>query len=80
MPTVRFAWSPELVAIRREACPAARWLARERAWVMSPDDAAAFLAASHARLAFTMGHDEITIDGERWVIGFVRGAPYRQSA
>ena len=79
MPFVRFAWSPQLVAVRREACPRARWLARERAWSMSADEAATFLAAAHARLDFVRSHTEIAIDDARWVIGFARDAPYRRS-
>lgn len=77
MPTVRFAWSPQLLAVRRETCPHARWLARDRVWRMSHTDAVRFLAAAHARLDFMRTRGEIAIDGTRWVIGFVGGAPYR---
>jgi len=77
MPTVRFAWSPQLLAVRRETCPRAQWLARDRVWRMSHGDAVRFLAAAHARLDFARTRGEIAIDGTRWVIGFVGGAPYR---
>ena len=79
MPRVRFAWSPQLVAVRRETCPRARWLARERAWSMSADEAATFLAAAHARLDFVRSQSELVIDEVHWVVGFVRDAPYRRS-
>ena len=79
MRTVRFAWSPALVEIRRETCPRAKWLKVQRAWMMSAADAEAFLAASHARLDFARRHGEIDIDGERWIVGFVQGAPYKET-
>jgi hypothetical protein len=73
MPTVRFAWNSTLVDVRRSVCPNARWNAKERTWTMTEQEAEAFLAASHARLR--CAHTEITIDGVRWTIGAVRGAP-----
>ena len=48
--------------------------------MMSAADAEAFLAASHARLDFARRHGEIDIDGERWIVGFVQGAPYKETA
>lgn len=77
MPTVCFAWSPLLIAVRRETCPRAQWHARDRVWRMSQTDALRFLAAAHARLSFTRTRGEVAIDGTRWVIGFVGGAPYQ---
>jgi hypothetical protein len=78
MPMVRFAWSPLLVDLRRETCPRARWLARERAWSMTLEEAEAFLAAAHRLLDFARRHAEIAIDEARWVVGFARDAPYRR--
>jgi hypothetical protein len=42
-------------------------------------DGEAFLAAGHAQLTYTRTNFEIAIDGERWVIGFVQGAPFRRT-
>jgi hypothetical protein len=42
---------------------------------MTVDEAATFLAAGHARLEYARDSGQIVIDGERWLIGFVRGAP-----
>ena len=75
MPTVRFVWSPFLVAVRREACPAARWIKAQKAWEMSDADAQAFLAASHNRLSYVREYREIAVDQQRWLVGFVQGAP-----
>jgi hypothetical protein len=69
MAEVRFAWSPQLVDVRRQACPRARWNAQQRAWTMTDADGEAFLAAGHAQLTYTRTNFEIAIDGERWVIG-----------
>jgi hypothetical protein len=80
MPTVRFAWNPTLVDVRREACPQARWNKATRAWTMTVTEAEQFLAASHARLDFAKMQSEIAIDENRWTIGFVRGAPSRRRA
>ena len=77
MATVEFAWSPILVGLRREVCPNARWNARGRQWFMSDDDAQRFVQAAHRRLNFVKGQAQINIDGVVWMIGFVRGAPYR---
>jgi hypothetical protein len=77
MPTVRFAWCPQLVAVRRESCPHARWDAARRVWTMTDREAEAFLAASHARLHFMRASAEIAIDDEGWVVGFVQGGPRR---
>jgi hypothetical protein len=77
MPVVRFTWDPQLVDVRRQSCPRARWDKSTRAWLMTATEAEAFLAASHARLDFGCSSSQITIDDEQWVIGFVRGAPMR---
>jgi hypothetical protein len=78
MPQVRFTWSAQLVDVRRQACPHAKWNPRQRAWTMTERDAQIFLAAGHARLDFVRESGEVAIDGERWMIGFARGAPYRR--
>ena len=49
MPIVRFAWNPVLIEIRRECCPRARWDAARRAWMMTPDEAEAFMARAAER-------------------------------
>jgi hypothetical protein len=77
MPVIRFAWNPQLVDVRREACPRARWDKATRAWTMTIVEAEAFLAASHARLDFGRSSSQIAIDDEQWLIGFVRGAPMK---
>ena len=79
MPTVRFAWSPVLVNLRREVCPTARWQKQGRQWLMSDAEAQAFVNAAHCRLDFQRTHAQILVDGVTWVIGFVRGAPYQLS-
>ena len=73
--TVRFAWSPALVALRREACPRARWEKSARQWIMSDQDAQAFLRAAHARLEFSLSSARIEIDNVVWIVGFAQGAP-----
>jgi hypothetical protein len=57
--------SPQLVDVRRQACPRARWNAQQRAWTMTDADGEAFLAAGHAQLTHTRTNFEIAIDGER---------------
>ena len=75
MPVVRFAWNPQLVDVRREACPRARWNSQTRAWTMTATEAEAFVAAGHHRLEYYRMASEIVIDGETWLVGFVQGAP-----
>lgn len=77
MATVRFRWDALLVNLRRESCPCARWDAATRSWIMSAHEAALFLSAAHDRLHFAKCSCELAIDGERWLVGFVRGAPMR---
>ena len=78
MPVVRFSWDAQLVSVRREVCPQAKWDKVTRAWTMTADDADTFLQAAQARLAFTRGSGQIVIDDAQWIVGFVQGAPYRQ--
>jgi hypothetical protein len=75
MPVVRFQWNPQLVDVRREVCPRARWDKATRAWTMTAEEAAAFLAAGHSRLEYARQRGQIAIDDAEWLIGFVRGAP-----
>ena len=75
MATVRFQWSPVLIDLRREVCPAARWEKRHRQWIMTDADAAEFLQAAHARMDFARLHAEIRINDVTWRVGFVAGAP-----
>jgi hypothetical protein len=77
MVSVRFAWSPLLVDLRREVCPKAQWQKQGRQWLMSDSDATNFVGAAQARLDYSRSQAEIRIDGTTWVVGFVRGAPYR---
>jgi hypothetical protein len=77
MPVIRFAWDPQLVDVRRQACPRARWDKAARAWTMTAVEAETFLAASHERLELGRSNSQIAIDDEQWIIGFVRGAPMR---
>jgi hypothetical protein len=53
MAIVRFNWSPTLVDVRREVCPAARFEKGKRQWIMNDTDASRFLRAAHSRLEFT---------------------------
>jgi hypothetical protein len=80
LPSVRFAWNPTLVALRREVCPDARWQKQGRHWDMHTDDARSFLHAAHARLEFSKRQAQVRVDDVVWVVGFVQGAPYRLTA
>jgi len=54
-----------LVELRREACPRARWIAKQRAWLMTQTEAETFIAACHERLNYERYHAEITVDRRR---------------
>ena len=75
MPVVRFQWDAQLMSVRREVCPRARWDKAARSWTMTADEAATFLAAGHTRLEYARDSGQIVDDDERWLIGFVSGAP-----
>ena len=77
MASIRFAWNPVLVDLRREVCPRAQWQKAGRRWIMSDADAELFLRAAQARLVFQRSQAEIHVDDVVWMVGFVRGAPYR---
>ena len=80
MPVVRFPWDAQLVGIRREAVPRARWDKAARAWSMTAAEADVFLQAVQTRMAFARMHCTVTVDRTVWVLGFVANAPYRQEA
>ncbi len=63
MPVVRFAWNPQLVAVRREACPRARWNSQTRSWTMTAAEVEAFVAAGHVRLEYLQNGRR---DHRRW--------------
>ena len=77
MASIRFAWNPVLVELRREVCPRAQWQNAARQWIMSDADAELFLRAAQARLDFQRSQAEIHVDEVTWIVGFVRGAPCR---
>ena len=77
MASVRFAWSPLLVELRRQVCPRARWQKASRQWLMRDDEATSFVQAAQAALEFRRTHAQIRVDEDTWVVGFIRGAPYR---
>ena len=77
MPVVRFSWDTQLVDVRREVCPRAKWDRAARSWSMTAAEVEAFIAAGHARLKFARYCMEIAIDADRWVVGFAQGAPKR---
>jgi hypothetical protein len=78
MPVVRFPWDAQLVSIRREAVPRARWDKAGRAWLMTVAEADVFVRAVQARMALARMHCTVTVDQTVWVLGFVQNAPYRQ--
>jgi hypothetical protein len=77
MPSVSFPFDAQLVSVRRDVCPRARWDKARRTWTMTGEEAEAFLAAGHARLAYCRTTARITIDDARWLVGFAEGAPKR---
>jgi hypothetical protein len=79
MPVVRFAWDAQLVRVRREACPQARWDKARRAWTMTAEDVGIFLRAAQDVMHFGRASCMVNVDGVTWVLGFVQGAPYQQT-
>ena len=80
MPVVRFSRDTQLVGVRREVCPRAKWDKAARAWSMTAAEAEAFIAADHARLDFARYCMEIAIDADRRIVGFAQDAPKRLEA
>jgi hypothetical protein len=77
MPVVRFAWDAQLVDLRREVCPRARWDKASRAWVMTAAEAGAFLKVVQTRKHFSRMQCTVTVDETTWLLGFAEGTPYR---
>ena len=67
MPTIRFAWNPLLVDLRREVCPGARWQKQGRCWMMSDAEAQRFMRVAQARLDFQRSRAQLRIDDITWV-------------
>jgi len=44
---------------------------------MHSEDAQVFLDSAHRRLELSKRHAQVRVDNVTWVVGFVRGAPYR---
>ena len=80
MSTVRFAWDAQLVSIRRDVCPQARWDKLKRAWVMSTEDADTFLQAAQDRMYFGRVQCTVDVDGVVWVLGFAQDTPYQHAS
>ena len=77
MPVVSFPWDAQLVSVRREVCPDARWDKAQRVWLMTSAEAEVFRQAAHARMYFGRVRCTVKIDHTCWVLGFERGAPYQ---
>ena len=76
---VSFLFDAQLVSVRREVCPHARWDRVQRVWTMTPVEAQALLAAGHARLVYCRMTARIAVDEKLWLVGFAEGAPKRQA-
>jgi hypothetical protein len=80
MPVVSFPWDAQMVSIRREAVPRARWDKAACAWLMTAAEADAFLQAAQARMYFARVRCTVTVDQTEWVLGFEHGTPYQLNA
>jgi hypothetical protein len=80
MPMVKFSWDAQLVSIRRDVCPRARWEKTSRVWVMTDAEAETFLQAAQARMYFARVTCTVTVDDTVWVLGFATDTPYRLTA
>jgi len=47
---------------------------------MQDDDAQSFMRAAQAALEYQKWHTQIAVDDTVWIVGFVKGAPYRLAA
>jgi hypothetical protein len=56
MPMVKFSWDAQLIGIRRDVCPRARWEKTSRVWAMTESEAETFLQAAQARMDFAQMH------------------------
>jgi hypothetical protein len=77
MPIVKFRWDAQLMSLRREVCPHARWEKATHTWLMTDLDAEIFLQAAQAWMYDARSQCTITVDRAVWVLGFVQGTPYR---
>jgi hypothetical protein len=77
MPVVSFPWDAQLVSIRRDTVPRARWDQAKRAWSMTATEAETFLRAAQAGMYFGRVKCTVTVDDVVWVLGFAQGTPYR---
>ena len=80
MPTVKFPWDAQLIGLRRDVCPRARWQKTSRVWVMTNPDAETFLQAAQARMYFARVTCTVTVDDTVWLLGFATDTPYRLDA
>jgi hypothetical protein len=80
MPMVKFPWDAQLISVRRDVCPRARWEKRSRVWVMTDPEAETFLQAAQARMNFARVTCTVTVDDTVWVLGFAKDTPYRLNA
>jgi hypothetical protein len=80
MPVVRFPWDAQLLSIRRDAVPRARWDKAARAWSMTVAEADVFLLTVQARMVSARMHCTVTVNRTVWMLGFLQNAPYRQEA
>jgi hypothetical protein len=77
MPMVKFPWDAQLISLRRDVCPRARWEKTSRVWVMTDPEAETFLQAAQARMSFARMKCTVTVDDTVWVLGFAKDTPYR---
>lgn len=77
---VKFPWDAQLISIRRDVCPRARWQKTARVWAMTDQEAETFLQAAQARMYFARVACNVTVDDIVWVLGFATDTPYRLDA
>jgi hypothetical protein len=75
---VKFPWDAQLISLRRDVCPRARWEKTSRVWVMTDPEAETFLQAAQARMSFARVTCTVTVDRTVRVLGFTQGTPYRR--
>jgi hypothetical protein len=77
---VKFPWDAQLIGLRREVCPRARWEKTSRVWIMTDPEAETFLQAAQARMYFARVTCTVTVNDAVWVLGFAQDTPYRIDA
>lgn len=75
MPIVKFPRDAQLISVRREVCPHARWEKASHTWIMTDADAEIFLQAAQARMCFARLQCTVTVDQTVWLLGFARARP-----